>query len=100
MGLYLRVPLPGRYIFTGRNRCPPLPREKKHLPVFIHGIVTHYLLDLLLIQVGYGMVLLYPLSWTGFTLNLVPNDDYYITIVALFIALIVYLVSRLMEKKV
>ncbi len=63
------------------------------------GIVTHYLLDLILIQVGYGMALFYPLSWTGFTLNLVPNDDYYITIMALFIALIVYLVSRQVEKK-
>ena len=32
-------------------------------------------------------------------LNLVPNDDYYITIMALFIALIVYLVSRQVEKR-
>jgi len=56
-------------------------------------------MDLLLIQLGYGMYLLYPASWMGFTLNMVPNDDYYITIVALFIALLVYVLSEWQEKK-
>lgn len=75
-------------------------QEKKMAFLFLSmGIVVHYLLDLLLIQVGYGMALFYPVNWTGFTLNLVPNDDYYITILALFLALMVYLVSRWVEKK-
>ncbi len=74
-------------------------REKKTALLFLSmGILTHYALDLLLIQVGYGMYLFYPVSWMGFALNLVPNDDYYITIVALVIALVVYLVSGWMEK--
>lgn len=77
-------------------------QDKKKAFLFLSlGIVTHYLLDLLLIQVGYGMPLFYPLSWMGFTLNLVPNDDYYITIVALILALVVYLVTNgLNQKKV
>lgn len=75
-------------------------REKKTAFLFLSlGIVTHYAMDLLLIQVGYGMYLFYPVSWMGFTLNLVPNDDYYITIVALVIALLVYLVSNWIEQK-
>jgi len=75
-------------------------REKKEAFLFLSlGIVTHYAMDLLLIQLGYGMYLLYPASWMGFTLNMVPNDDYYITIVALFIALLVYVLSEWQEKK-
>ncbi|MEN6592580.1 MAG: hypothetical protein ABFC12_04980, partial [Methanobacterium sp.] len=73
-------------------------REKKTAFLFLSlGIVTHYAMDLLLIQVGYGMCLFYPVSWMGFTLNRVPSDDYYITIVALVIALVVYLVSDWIE---
>ncbi len=75
-------------------------REKKTAFLFLSlGIVTHYALDLLLIQVGYGMYLFYPVSWMGFALNLVPSDDYYITIVALVMALVVYLVSDWIETK-
>jgi len=76
-------------------------QKKKEAFLFLSlGIITHYALDLLLIQMGYGMYLFYPASWMGFTMNLVPNDDYYITIVALFIALVVYVLSEWKERKI
>ncbi|BDZ68970.1 metal-dependent hydrolase [Methanobacterium ferruginis] len=76
-------------------------QKKKEAFLFLSlGIITHYALDLLLIQMGYGMYLFYPASWMGFTVNLVPNDDYYITIVALFIALVVYVLSEWKERKI
>jgi len=75
-------------------------QEKKTAFLFLSmGILTHYALDLLLIQLGNGIYLFYPLSWMGFSANLVPNDDYYITIVALVVAFLVYLVSAGIEKK-
>lgn len=75
-------------------------KEKKIAFIFLSlGILTHYALDMLLVQVGYGMPLFYPTSWTGFTLNLIYSDDYNITIVALAVALLVYLVSNWVEKK-
>ncbi len=75
-------------------------KEKKSAFMFLSlGIITHYAMDLLLVQLGYGMFLFYPFSWMGFTLNLVPNDDYYITIVALLVALVVYLVSKWVEMR-
>ena len=75
-------------------------KEKKSAFMFLSlGIITHYAMDLLLVQLGYGMFLFYPFSWMGFTLNMVPNDDYYITIVALLVALVVYLVSRWIQKR-
>jgi hypothetical protein len=60
------------------------------------GILTHYFLDLLLI--GEGIYLFYPISWISFHLDLVPNDDYNITIIALIIALTVYLLSKWYER--
>ncbi|BDZ71634.1 metal-dependent hydrolase [Methanobacterium petrolearium] len=75
-------------------------QEKKSAFLFLSlGILTHYALDLLLIQLGNGIYLFYPVNWMGFSAGLVPNDDYYITIVALVIAFLVYLVSRWIEKK-
>lgn len=75
-------------------------KEKKIAFLFLSvGILTHYALDLLLIQLGNGIYLFYPVSWMGFAANLVPNDDYYITIIALLVALVVYLVSRWVETK-
>ncbi len=76
-------------------------QKKKEAFLFLSlGIITHYALDLLLIQMGYGMYLFYPASWMGFTMNLVPNDDYYITIVALIIAIVVYVLSEWKERKI
>ena len=74
-------------------------KEKKTAFLFLSfGILTHYLLDLLLIQTGEGTFQFYPISWLSFHLDLIPPDDYYLTIIALIIALIVYVVSRWYEK--
>ena len=54
--------------------------------IFLNNKTTHYALDLLLIQLGNGIYLFYPVSWMGFNLNLAPNDDYQITIAALLVA--------------
>jgi len=75
--------------------------EKKTAMAFLSaGILTHFALDLLLIQLDNGIYLFYPFSWKGFSLNLVPNDDYHITIVALLVALSVYLLSLWDKKRV
>jgi len=71
--------------------------EKKSAFLFLSlGILTHYLLDVLLI--GPGMTLLFPFSWLGFELGIVPADDYNITIIALILTLTVYLLSRWYER--
>ncbi|MCC7564487.1 MAG: hypothetical protein KO275_08295 [Methanobacterium sp.] len=75
-------------------------KEKKTAFLLLSmGIITHFALDLLLIQLGNGIYLFYPISWMGFSLNLVPNDDYVITIAALLVALSVYFFSRWVEKR-
>ena len=75
--------------------------EKKTAMAFLSaGILTHFALDLLLIQLDNGIYLFYPFSWKGFSLNLVPNDEYHITIVALLVALSVYLLSLWDKKRV
>lgn len=73
-------------------------KRKEAFLFFSLGVLTHYALDLLLIQVGDGLYLLFPFSWLGFHLDLLPNDDYVITLVALGVALVVYLMARIYGK--
>ena len=65
---------------------------------FCLGVLTHYALDLLLLQISGGLYPLFPFSWAYISLDLVPNDDYYITVVALGVALVVYFVGRWVDK--
>ncbi len=93
----LHLPI-GSFLLAGIASL--LFKEKKTAFLFLSfGILTHYAMDLLLIQLGYGMMLFYPASWMGFTLNLVPSDDYYITIIALVVAGLVYLITKWVKNK-
>lgn len=66
--------------------------EKKVVFLFLSlGVVTHYALDVLL--VGGGMYLLYPFYWGHWQFELIPNTDFTITIFALILALMVYIIS-------
>jgi len=76
-------------------------KEKKTTFLLLSmGIITHFALDLLLIQLGNGIYLFYPINWMGFSLNLVPNDDYVITIAALLVALSVYFLAKWWKKRI
>ena len=67
-------------------------RDRKMIFLFLTlGVATHYLLDLLLVNLGGGMELLYPLSWERFSFNVISPTDYHIPVVALFIAFMVYM---------
>ena len=67
-------------------------RDRKMIFFFLTlGVATHYLLDLLLVNLGGGMELLYPLSWERFSFNVISPTDYHIPAVALFIAFMVYM---------
>ncbi|MBN1281151.1 MAG: metal-dependent hydrolase [Candidatus Thermoplasmatota archaeon] len=64
------------------------------------GIATHFVLDLLLLKVsGGGMILLFPLSWQQWQLNLLRSDDYRMTLVAFIAAVVVYLVVYLYAER-
>ncbi|MDI9436460.1 MAG: hypothetical protein QM405_00095 [Euryarchaeota archaeon] len=66
---------------------------------FSLGVLSHYALDLFLLQISGGLYLFFPFNWICFSLDLVPNDDYTITVVALGVALLVYVLGRWVEKK-
>jgi LexA-binding, inner membrane-associated putative hydrolase len=65
---------------------------KKAFISFSLGIITHFILDFFLVHVHGGMELLFPFSWEGWQWYLIRNDDYRMTIVAVFAALLVYVV--------
>ncbi|MDP3065286.1 MAG: hypothetical protein Q8N08_00970 [Methanobacteriaceae archaeon] len=75
-------------------------KEKKLAFLFLGlGIFTHFALDLLLIRVGEGYYLLFPISWQTFHLDLIAPDDYNITLVVLLAALVLYSLGRLSQRR-
>ena len=68
-------------------------QKKLVLSLLVLGVATHYVLDLLLINLNGGMVMLFPLSWDTWSVNVVPNDDWHITLLAMGLAVVVYFVS-------
>ena len=73
--------------------------KKLVLTLLVLGVATHYALDLLLINLDGGMELLFPFSWNSWALNVIPDDDYHITILAIGLALVVYSVSFWVRKR-
>lgn len=74
-------------------------KEKKTVFLFLaFGLITHYGLDLLLRNISGGIYLFYPFYWGQWQLGWIATDDYHITILALAVAFLVYLVSRYWVK--
>ncbi|MEN6328763.1 MAG: metal-dependent hydrolase [Methanobacteriaceae archaeon] len=70
-------------------------QEKKSAFLFLSlGVFTHYLLDLLLIQVGGGYFFLFPFSWQIFHLDLLPPDGYKFTLVLVIVAISLFLLGK------
>jgi hypothetical protein len=63
------------------------------------GITTHLVLDFFLIHVTPTMKLFFPFSWQGWQIPLIYSEDYLITIYAIVIAAIVYLIFYYRSKK-
>jgi len=64
------------------------------LLLFAFGMVTHYALDVLLIKVSGGLMLLYPLSWKTWQLQLVRPDTWLGTTILVATAVLVYSVLK------
>ena len=74
------------------------PEKKKAFLFLGLGILTHYILDSLLEHVSGGIYLLFPFSWWQWQLELTTSSDYWITLLAVSIAVLVYLIGREVDK--
>jgi hypothetical protein len=72
--------------------------RKAVLPLLI-GVSTHFILDFFLVHVYGGMKLLFPFSWGEWQLYVIRSDDYWVTIAAILIALLVYGINRCQTKR-
>ena len=63
------------------------------------GITTHFVLDFFLVHVSGGMKLLFPFSWEKWQYYLIQSDDYRMTIVAIVVALLIYVVYWYYNKQ-
>lgn len=74
------------------------PKKKKTFIFLGLGVFTHYALDLILEHVSGGIYLFYPFSWWQGQLDFTNSSDYLITILALAVAGLVYLIAREIDK--
>ena len=74
------------------------PVKKKAFLFLGLGVLTHYVLDLLLEHVSGGIYLLFPFSWGQWQLELTTSSDYLITLLAIAIAGLVYLIGKEIDK--
>lgn len=74
--------------------------ENKRITFFflVIGAITHFAMDLLLVDIEGGMYLFFPFSWQTYNLDLISPDDYLITLVILTLTLIVYFFGRWIKK--
>lgn len=75
------------------------PERKKAFLFLGLGVLTHYILDGILEHVSGGMYLLFPLSWWQWQLELTTSSDYIITVIALLIAGVVYLIGKEVDRR-
>jgi hypothetical protein len=62
--------------------------------LLVLGFITHYMLDFLMGHVSGGMPLLFPFSWEEYQLGLIQVDNYFITLVLMILAVIVYAATK------
>jgi len=55
------------------------------------GIFTHFIFDFILVHVAGGVKILFPLSWKEWQIYLIRSDDYFMTIIAIISAIIIFL---------
>jgi hypothetical protein len=75
------------------------PEIKKALIPLVVGVSTHFILDLLLMNISGGIPLLFPFSWEGWQFNIIRSDDYMVTVYAIIAAVVVYIVYKIYEKR-
>ena len=73
--------------------------RKKIFYLLIFGASTHFALDFLLMHVSGGMLLLFPFSWHGWQLGVIQCDNYYVALVALLLACVVYIISNIIYRR-
>ena len=73
--------------------------RKRIFSLLIFGASTHYALDFLLMHISGGMLLLFPFSWHGWQLRVIQCDNYYVALIALLLACIIYIVSRYYKRE-
>ena len=72
--------------------------RKRIFYLLIFGAALHFALDFLLMHVSGGMLLLFPFSWGEWQLGVIQCDNYYVALIALILACVIYILSRDITK--
>ena len=72
--------------------------KKTFIPLGV-GITTHFILDFFLFPTSGGMKLLFPFSWEGWQYGAISSGDYRVTIIAVFVGILVYIIYLYHDKR-
>jgi hypothetical protein len=72
--------------------------RKAFIPLGI-GVSTHFILDFFLVHIHEGMKLLFPFSWSEWQFYLIRSDDYRMTIVAVLLAILIYMIYWIAARR-
>lgn len=67
--------------------------------LFALGACTHFALDMLLINIGEGIYLFFPLSWQMFHIDLLSPDDYVFSFIVLALSFMVFIFGLLTKRR-
>jgi hypothetical protein len=71
-------------------------RRRRTFTLLSLGIITHYLLDSLLLHAGGGMVLLFPFAWVwGFQTGIIKSDGWILPGFVVGLSLVILICSKL-----
>jgi len=73
--------------------------RKRIFSLLILGASTHLALDFLLMHVSGGMLLLFPFSWGKWQLGVIQCDNYYVALIALLLACVIYIISKYYKRE-
>ena len=94
----LHTPI-GAFLIAGIGSLFFKDTKKAFIPLSI-GVISHFVLDFLLVHLAGGARLFFPFSWNQLNYSLIRSEDYWMTVVAIVIAIIVFFIYKLYDQKI
>lgn len=94
----LHTPI-GAFIIAGIGSLFFTNTKKAFIPLSI-GIISHFILDFFLEHLYGGTRLFFPISWNQYNYSLFRIENYWMTIVAVILALIVFIIYKIYDQKI
>jgi hypothetical protein len=94
----LHTPI-GAFLIAGIGALFFEDTKKAFIPLSI-GVVSHFVLDFFLVHLAGGTRIFFPLTWVQYNYSIIRSENYWMTVVAIIIALIVFLLYKFHDQRI